>query len=107
MELRNVNVNDPPYVNEDSYYITIVSGINILATTTTACSRITFTRKSNVSIDQGICCSIKYLCTSNCKTVRIPNLCILGQSILDGSAISAMTFIIFYKYEYYDEKCIV
>ena len=93
------------YIKDDKYVIDLLSCIDETAGTIGA--NVAFTRQNNISIDDNICDSIKDLCTSSCKTVRIPAICILGQSMSNGSDISDMTFTIFDECDYYDEKCIV
>ena len=96
---------NPLYDNGDQYKITMISGININAST--ACAQIIFIRKNNVSIDDNVCNDKNCFCTSSCTTVRIPIINILGQSMLNGSDVSDMTFTIFDKFTYYEKKCIV
>lgn len=100
--LSTKNINNPPYANGDEYLITMIAEIS-----PSPCSQIVFTRVKNITIDTAICGNIKDLCTTSCKTVRIPAICIAGQTLLDGSDVSDMTFTIFDKCQYYEEKCIV
>jgi hypothetical protein len=99
---------DPPttsphkYDAGDQYLITMIS-----LSTGTPCTQITFTRNNSRDVDDSICNSKDCFCNSSCTTTRIPLINILGQSMLDGSDVSDMTFTIFDEFTYYEKKNIV
>jgi len=97
-----VTVNTQP---NDTYKITMIAGININAST--ACAQITFSRKNGTVIDGNICNDKNCFCSSSCTTTRIPIINIAGQSMLNGSDVSDMTFTIFDEFTYDEKKCIV
>ncbi len=103
--LNSQTPKNPLYDNGDQYLITMISKIDINAGT--ACAQITFTRKNNVAIDGNVCNDKDCFCTSSCLTTRIPIINILGQSMLNGSDVSDMTFTIWDEFTYEEKKCIV
>jgi len=76
-------------------------------------AKVTFTRNNNVILSDdvlsttGVCTSKSCFCNSTCLTTRIPIINILGQSMLNGSDVSDMTFTIFDEFTYEEKKCIV
>ena len=103
--LNSQTPENPLYDNGDKYLITMLSGINI--NTQTACAKIVFSRVNGATIDEGICNDKYCFCLSDCKTTRIPLIKILGQSLLNGSDVSDMTFTIFDEFTYEEKKSIV
>ena len=100
--LSTKNMVEPlPYNDRDEYLITMISKINLSGGT--ACSQISFIRQNNTVINTKIC----DLKETKKGYVRIPALCISGQSMLDGTDVSDMSFTIFDNCEYYDKKCII
>jgi hypothetical protein len=94
-----------PFNDGDQYEINLLSCFNSQALTLGA--DVTFSRKNNVVIDENVCNDKDCFCTDSCKTTRIPIITIQGQSMLDGSDVSDMTFTIFDTRTYEEKKCIV
>ena len=76
-------------------------------------AKVTFTRNNNVSVsaspleEDNDCNGKDCFCSPTCPTTRVPIITISGQSMLDGSDVSDMTFRIFDEFTYYEEECIV
>jgi hypothetical protein len=116
--LNNGNpLNTSLYVNGDNYLIEMISLCNSGSGggSGSTSAKVTFSRKNNITLSTNVCNDVECLCVdtngnscrNTCNTVEAPILNIEGQSMLNGSDVSDMTFTIFDKHKYYENKNII
>lgn len=105
VNLIELNGENQPYADGDTYIITLLSCFDSVSKTIGA--SVIFSRSNTSSIEDNICDDASCFCSSTCATVRIPIINISGQSMKNGSDISDMTFTIFDEIEHNNKKSIV
>ena len=110
---NSVKINTSPQIT-DTYLIEMVSACFFNdGSPGSPTAKVTFTRNNNVAVsaspleENNDCNNKDCFCSPTCPTTRVPIITISGQSMVDGSDVSDMTFLIFDKFTYYEEKCIV